>query len=108
MAAIPEWMLPHTVTVEPLTGNGAYGPVFGQGVEVSVSRSVQAADRVEDGGKHTTVYEGTLVAVPDKAGLFPVGSRVTLWPGALGFVRDVHLNIDGDQGIWEHTEVTIG
>ncbi|MBB5853975.1 hypothetical protein ACFQ05_11760 [Amycolatopsis umgeniensis] len=76
---MPAFLLPHTVTVKPYTGTGAYGPTFGRPFSVRRAyvedrrRLVRASDGAE------TISETTVITRPDPS--VPAGSEVTVWPG---------------------------
>lgn len=106
MAEIPLYLLPHTVSVEPFTGTGAYGDIFGAAVpNVQCMRD----DRVRlvrntDGDEvtsQTTLYM-RLAHEPS----FPAGSRVQL-PTRVATVIGYARREDGNLGAWQHLEVTL-
>jgi len=74
MGGIPGFLLRHTVTVEPLEGEGPFGPAFGDPVEVRCfvdeRRQLVRDDEGAEVVSSTTVYMplGTVC---------PVGSKVT-------------------------------
>ena len=76
---MPAFLLPHTVTVKPYAGTGAYGPSFGRPFTIRRAyvedrrRLVRASDGAE------TISETTVVVRPGPT--IPAGSEVTVWPG---------------------------
>lgn len=94
----------HTVTVRTKTGEGAYGPVYADPVEVSgvmVDETMRLV-RTGDGSEQTS--STTIYAPLAQASTFAVGSRVTLPSGDITTVlaRQVH-NLPG-LGLPEHVE----
>lgn len=78
MTAIPGWLLRHTVTVEPYTGDGAYGPVYGAAVEVRGMVDEQTRMVRSPGGEQVVSSSTVYVRLDTTA---PPGSRVTLPSG---------------------------
>lgn len=75
MTAIPDFMFRHTAVIEPLTGEGAYGPVFGP----PVTEPCLAEDKrqlVRDATGLEIVSDTTLYFKPGV--VCPPGSRVTV------------------------------
>lgn len=75
MSAVPGWLLRHTVSIEPLTGQGPYGPVYGEAVAVrgfldQNTRMVRNPQGEEVTSSSTFYCRLATVAPP--------GSRVTL------------------------------
>jgi hypothetical protein len=81
---IPRRLLPQTVTVKPLTGQGAYGPIYGPVVSVRC-RLDHERKLVRSATGSEVVAEATVYARPPSVFGEP-GSEVTL-PG--GQVRTV-------------------
>ncbi|MGI5162650.1 hypothetical protein [Microbispora sp. CA-102843] len=75
MGAIPAFLLVHTVSVEPLTGEGPFGPAFGDPVEVRCFVD-EKRSLVRD-NEGAEVVSSTTVFMP-LATVCPVGSRVTV------------------------------
>lgn len=79
---MPAFLLPHTVTVKPYTGNSAYGPTYGLPFAINRAyiedrrRLVRASDGAE------TISETTVITRPGTP--IPTGSEVTVWPGKPG------------------------
>ena len=104
---IPLWMLPHTVVVESLTGQGAYGEVYGEPVETPCFRSEQRKLVRNERGDEV-VSETSLITNKDWAELFPVGSRIAIpETGHHTEVISAHIHTDGGRGVWEHCEVVL-
>ena len=112
MAEIPERFLVHRVTVEPLSGTGAYGERFLDPVEMPAwvdekRRMVMGADGRE------TVSEATIRTSLDYAEHFLPGSYVTIHTELSGVplrrTRQIAVayRTDGGMGGWQHLEVTI-
>lgn len=79
MAAVPDFLLGHRVTIEPYEGEGAYGPTFGTAV-TNVPAFVEDRRRlVRDRNGDEVVSETTVIVKPTVT--CPAESRVTVWPG---------------------------
>ncbi|WP_078962655.1 hypothetical protein [Streptomyces sp. TP-A0875] len=78
MSAIPQWLMPHRITVEPYEGDGAYGPTYGPGAEVA-ALVVEARKRVHDREGRAAVATAQIITAPGLS--CPPESRVTLPSG---------------------------
>jgi hypothetical protein len=99
---LPPEFLVHTVTVEPWTGSGAYGDVWGTpfGIACFVEdkrRLVRAADGSEVVSE-TTVYTNRGPEIPNR-------SRVTLPSGRKPLVIVVSDHDGGDLPVPSHLEI---
>lgn len=74
MGAIPRFLLRHTVTVEALTGEGPFGPTFGDPVEVRCF--VDERRQFVRDNEGSEVVSSTTVYMPLNT-TCPVGSKVT-------------------------------
>lgn len=75
---LPGWLLQHQITVEPYTGEGSYGPNFGDPVVVRCFLD-QATRMVRSPGGEQVTSSSTAVAPLDTVA--PARSRVTLADG---------------------------
>lgn len=101
---LPEFLLQHTVTVEPWTGSGAYGDVWGTGFTLACfvedkRRLVRAADGSEVVSE-TTVYANRGPSIPNR-------SRVTLPNGRKPLVIVVSDHDGGDLPVPSHLEIAM-
>lgn len=78
MSAIPGFLLRHTVTVEPLTGQGPYGPTYGPGVVVRCFVDAKTRMVRSPAGEQVTSSSTVYCRLDTTA---PPGSRVTLTDG---------------------------
>lgn len=100
---VPRRFLPHTVTVEPQTGSGAYGDVFGPSVPLRcMADGTRRMVRDPQGGE--VVSSLTLIAEPGQADAIPPGSRVTWHDGTTRVISSTDRD-DGGLGAPQHTEV---
>lgn len=87
---------PHTVSVEPFEGTGAYGKVYGAAVDVTPCLVVHKRRRVriqtQDAAGAEVISSTTVYAPPGTAA--PPESRVTLPSGAVAQVLNA-ANWDG-------------
>lgn len=87
MEELPE---PHTVTVEPYAGEGAYGKVYGTAVEVTPCLVVHKRRRVrvstQDAAGAEVLSSTTVYCAPGTVA--PPESRVTLASGLVAKVLD--------------------
>lgn len=102
MAHIPDWLLVHTITVEPTDGESPYGPTYGEPITVACNwqgevRLVRASDGTE------VVSSGTAFIRLDGAPI-PTGSRVTS-PDGTTYVIATLRHDDAGLGAWQHREV---
>jgi len=81
VAAIPAFMTPHTVIVEPLTGSGGMGPVYGPAVANIPAMVEEGAKLVRDPGGSEVVSSARVHCSWDVVA--PSGSLVTLWTGTM-------------------------
>lgn len=79
MAAIPDFMTPHTVIVEPLVGSGGMGDIHGPAVSDIPAMVEEGAVLVRDSGGAEVVSSARVHCSWDVVA--PPGSRVTLWSG---------------------------
>lgn len=79
MAAIPAYMTPHTVTVEPLTGSGGMGDTWGPLVSDVPAMVEEGAALVRDDNAQEVVSSARVHCSWDVDA--PPGSRVTVWTG---------------------------
>lgn len=103
MADIPLVLLPHTVTVETLTGQGAYGPIYDDAadVRVKVDDRIRLVRNLEG---EQVVSSATVYARLSESHRFTPGSRVVI-RGELTDVITVARHDDGGLGAWQHVEV---
>jgi hypothetical protein len=88
---IPRWALRHRITVEPYTGDSAYGAAYGPGVVVRcLVEDVEREVRKPTG--EVVVSTTTVYALPGLVA--PPQSRVTLPDGRKALVLE-HANRDG-------------
>lgn len=97
-------MLRHEVTIEPKTGEGPVGPVYGPAATVKVF----ADDKrrlVRDATGNQVLSETTLYALLDASA--PVGSRVTLPGGRQATVIQALRRDGGGLPTPDHLEVVL-
>ncbi|WP_439662856.1 hypothetical protein ACSHWB_16240 [Lentzea sp. HUAS TT2] len=104
---IPAVLPPHTVTVRPYLGTGAYGDVWGDPVVV---REVFVEDRrrlVRNQSGEEVVSESTVRTRPGVR--IPVGSKVTVWQGTSleRTARVITTNSFDHPASWSHIEVAL-
>lgn len=102
---IPGFLLVHEASVEPFTGEGAFGATFGDAVTVACfieekRRRVKAKDGAE------VVSETTLYTRLDQVDVLPVGSRVT-YAGRAATVLDALRRDGGGLATPDHLEVLL-
>jgi hypothetical protein len=103
MAAIPGFLLRHTVTVEPYLGTwGKYGPAAP--LRCFVQQGISGGSRTASGARHLMI---TIIARIDAAPLVPEGSRITLADGVKGFAAAVALHDAGGLPTPDHIEVSM-
>lgn len=106
MAQLPE---PHTIVVEPYTGSGAYGDVYGTAVTVTPCYVDATRRRVrvttQDAAGHEVVSSAQVYCLPDTVA--PAGSRVTLPSGAITKVLDVADLDSAGLGLCDHVELVL-
>lgn len=103
MAVIPAFLLRHTVSVEPLTGEGGNGPTYGPAATVRCFRDdKRRLVRGRDGSE--VVSETTLYMRPAED--CPVGSRVTL-PGRVSTAITSTRRDGGGLPTPDHLEVIL-
>lgn len=78
---LPDWCTPHTVSIRPLTGHGANGPIYGGATSVAAwAEDERTLVRDANGDE---VVSGSAVYVNVDV-VAPPGSLVTVWPGTPG------------------------
>lgn len=99
---------PHTVTVEPYEGSGAYGDVFGAATDVSPCFVDQRRQLVRvqttDASGHERISETTVYAPPGTVA--PPGSRVT-WDGRTSRVLAAADRRDAGLDLPAHVELSL-
>lgn len=88
-------MFTQSVTVEPLTGEGARGPLYGPAVTVRCRvQEAESYERGRDGSadRHEVVASTTLY-MPFTA-VCPARSRITLPSGEVGTAVEVHRHAE--------------
>lgn len=98
MAAIPEYMTPHRVIVEPLIGSGGMGEIWGDPVE-------DVPAMVEGGGVLVRAPGGQEVVSSARVHcswdvVAPPGSKVTVWPGTAKARTSTVITADGAPHPW--------
>jgi hypothetical protein len=78
VSALPAWLMVHQITVEPYTGNSAYGPLYGPAVAVRCFLDQQTRMVRNPAGDDVT---STSTAYCPLATVAPAKSRVTLPDG---------------------------
>lgn len=104
MSAIPRFLLRHTVQVEPLVGEGPFGPLFGSPVTVRCFRDDKRR-LVRDASGTEVVSETTLYMRLSET--CPVNSRVTLDDGRVSTVITAARRDGGGWPTPDHLEVTL-
>ena len=106
VSSLPGWMLQHSITVEALTGQSAYGPVYAEPVAVQcfldyATRLVRqpGADQVTSS---STAY-CRLADIPAPA----TGSRVTLPDGRVTTVVAALRRDGGGMATPDHLEIQL-
>lgn len=106
MARLPDWLLRHTVTVEPYTGPGAYGDTYGS--PVSVRALVEQRRRLVRTVDGTEAVSGTTVyAQLDALAQVPARSRVTLPTGITSKVITASRYDGGGLPTPDHWEISL-
>jgi hypothetical protein len=104
---LPGFLKRHTVSVEPYTGTGAYGPQYGAAVSVKCFKDdVRRLVRMANGDEVTSA--ATLYS--DLSENVPLNSRVTL-PGdpvTTYFVLALKRHDGAGLGTPDHLEVSLG
>lgn len=105
MALIPRFLLRHTITIEPFTGQGGNGPTYGPAVTVRCFRDDTRRRVLNALGEQvlsgTTCYTGPGVTAP------PL-SRVTGLPsGVPAYVINAKLRSGGGMPTPDHLEVSL-
>lgn len=93
MAAIPAFMTPHTVIVEPLMGSGGMGDTWGDPVEDVPAMVEEGATLVRDANAAEVVSSAKVHCAWEV--IAPPGSRVTLWTGTSKERTAVVITTDG-------------
>ncbi|MER6505896.1 hypothetical protein ABT158_03745 [Nonomuraea sp. NPDC001636] len=73
--SLPQWVLPHTATIEPFRGNGAYGPVYEPPIEDEPCLIDDERRMVRDDEGTEVVSDTTIFFLPGTR--CPAGSRIT-------------------------------
>lgn len=95
----------HEVTVRPLTGTGAFGPIYGP--ETTVPCFIDnTRGLVRNGEGAEIVSETTLTAPPQHAGAFPPGTEVDL-PDRTATVIKAGEADSGNLDLPDHVEVNL-
>lgn len=94
----------HQVTVTPLEGTGAYGPVFGQALTVAGFLD-SATHLVRSATGQEVVSQSTLYTDLDHAAAFLPGSAVTLPDGARTVVITTNARTAPGLDLPDHLEV---
>lgn len=102
MAVIPYWLLRHRVTVEPLLGHSAKGPIYGPAKVVRCF--VQDGQRLIRGANEEQVTAAATVRMRPSA-VCPVGSRVTFAGGRQSVVLVANQQDGGGFPTPDHLEV---
>lgn len=104
MTALPPYLMRHTVTLEPLTGEGPFGPLFGPSAPVRCRRDdKRRLVRGRDGSE--IVSETTLYMSPQQE--CPDGSRITLDDGRVTTVILAARRGGGRMPTPDHLEVNL-
>lgn len=93
MVAIPAYMTPHTVIVEPLTGSGGMGPVYGPAVADIPAMVQEGATLVRDANAAEVVSSARVHCAWEVVA--PPGSLVTLWSGTGKERKSTVITSDG-------------
>jgi hypothetical protein len=103
---VPDWLLVHTVTVEPQTGTGPYSDQYGPAVPVQCFVNY-TRQLVRNQAGAEVVSEATVYTTLDQTPLFPLDSRVTLPDGSVAYVIKSSPHNDGGMGAPQHLEVVL-
>lgn len=99
---------PHTVSVEPYEGSGAFGDVFGAAVDITPCFVDETRKLVrvqtQDAAGTERVSSTTVFAPPDTTA--PPGSRAT-WRGRTTRVLATAVRDDAGIGLPEHLELSL-
>lgn len=104
MGAIPAVLLRHQVTIEPLTGEGPFGPVHG--AATTVRAFVDQRRRLVRAATGSEVVSETTVYLPPGT-TCPAGSRVTLPSGHTSTVITASVRDGGGLPTPDHLEVAL-
>lgn len=102
---IPDWLLRQTVTLEPYRGESAYGPVYGDPVELRCR--IEARRRlVRDRQGREVVADAQAWFAPEAEVTITPESRLT-WAGRTYTVLEARP-MPGPNGRTHHVEVMLG
>jgi hypothetical protein len=93
VAAIPAYMTPHTVIIEPLLGSGGMGEVWGPLVPDVPAMVEEGAKLVRDASAAEVVSSARVHCSWDVHA--PSGSRVTIWAGTTKERTSTVMTADG-------------
>lgn len=104
MSDVPSWLLRHRVVIEPRTGSGPFGDIYGPPVEVrAFVDSTRRLVRAETGNE--VVSETTVIA--PLGTVAPTGSRVTLPDGRTAVVIASKARDGGGLPTPDHLEISL-
>ena len=104
MGRLPRWLLRHRATIEPFTGEGPHGAVYGPPVRVRCFVEDKRTRTVDDTGTQVTA-SATLYA--PLATVCPARSRVTLPDGRALTAVTVARRDGGGLPTPDHLEVSL-
>lgn len=102
---LPLWLMPHTVSVEPLLGSGPYGDSYGPAVVVQCFRE-DRRQLVRNSEGDEILSETAVYCRLDQVAKFPIGTRVT-YGTKVAYVQVVAELDDGGLGAWQHLQVNL-
>ncbi|MFF4412118.1 hypothetical protein ACFYY8_06265 [Streptosporangium sp. NPDC001559] len=103
MGAIPDWLLRHQVLIEPLTGEGPFGPEYGE--QVAVRCFVDAKRRLVRDAEGAEVISETTIFMPLDT-TCPAGSRVVIGDRASTVITAARRD-GGGLPVPDHLEVVL-
>lgn len=95
----------HTVTAQPLTGHGAYGPALG--APVTLTCWVDEAIRLVRDGDGAQVVSTATIHAPAGTTALTVGGKVTLPSGREATVLTVAVHDSGALDLPDHVEAAV-
>lgn len=107
MAEIPAYLMPHTVSVEPLEGAGAYGDRFTAQVDNIACMRDDKVRMVRNSDGDQVTSQTTLYMRLVQEPRFPAGSRVHLPTRVATVIGYARREDGGKLGAWQHLEVTL-